>query len=134
MDGNVTADSLTNGSSEFRKNFVHCNTAGKAFAVATGTTSYTDATLKTFLTNATNANVELAAASGAGLVNPFNLSSVNSTQFFLNAGAAPATGADFAGGSYTTGFTSVAYRGAFPVTGGANWATVRSGTTGWTRF
>ena len=134
VDGNVTADSLTNGSSEFRKNFVHSNTAGKAFAVAAGTTSYTDATLKAFLTNAANANVELAAASGAGLVNPFNLSSVNSTQFFLNAGAAPATGADFAGGSYTTGFTAVAYRGAFPVAGGANWATVRSGTTGRTRF
>lgn len=134
VDGNVTADSLTNGASEFRKNFVHSNTAGKAFAVASGTTSYTDATLKTFLTNATNANVELAAASGAGLVNPFNLSSVNSTQFFITSGAAPATGADFTGGKFSTGFSSVAYRGAFPVAGGANWAIVRSGTTGWTRF
>jgi hypothetical protein len=134
VDGNVTADSLTNGASEFRKNFVHSNTAGKAFAVAAGTTSYTDATLKTFLTNATNANVELAAASGAGLVNPFNLTSVNSTQFFITSGAAPATGADFTGGKFATGFSSVAYRGAFPVSGGANWAIVRSGTTGWTRF
>lgn len=134
IDGNVTADSLTNATSEFRKNFVHSNTAGKAFAVAAGTTSYTDATLKAFLINATNANVELAAASGAGLVNPFNLTSVNSTQFFLTSGAAPATGADFTGGKYSTGFTATTYRGAFPVTGGANWAIVDAGATGWTRF
>jgi hypothetical protein len=134
VDGNVTADSLNNGTAEFRKNFVHCNTSGKAFAVASGTTTFTDATLKTFLTNATNANVELALASDASLVNPFNLSSVNSTQFFISSSsAAAATGADFTG-AFASGFTSVAYRGAFPVSGGANWATVRSGSTGWTKF
>lgn len=122
VDGNVTADSLTNGSSIFRYNFVHSNTSGKAFAVASGTTSYTDATLKAFLTNATNANVELAAASGASLVNPFNLSAPTLGQFFISSStAATATGANFTG---TTGFTSVAYRGAFPVTGGASgWGT-----------
>jgi hypothetical protein len=135
VDGNVTADSLAAGTAEFRKNLVHANTSGKAFAVASGTTTYTDATLKTFLTNATNANVELATSSAASLVDPFNLTGVNSTQFFISSSSATAaTGADFTGGSFASGFTTVAYRGAFPVTGGANWATVRSGSTGWTKF
>ncbi|MBE9583160.1 T9SS C-terminal target domain-containing protein [Mucilaginibacter sp. JRF] len=149
IDGNVTADSLTAGTSEFRKNFVHSNAANKAFAVATGTTSYTDATLKTFLTNATNTNVELATASAANLVNPFNLTSVNSTQFFINSStAAAASGADFTSSSFASStspvarsktFLTVAFRGAFAHTGATgtgtgNWATVRSGSTGWTKF
>nr|WP_068892046.1 hypothetical protein [Pedobacter panaciterrae] len=130
IDGTNTADSLLAGNSEFKNNFVHSNTAGSAF-VATPA----NPTLITFLTNAANANVVLSAVSGASLVNPFNLSGVNSTQFFISsATATTATGANFTGTSYSTGFTSVAYNGAFPVTGAANWATVRSGSTGWTRF
>ncbi|SEW53327.1 hypothetical protein [Chitinophaga arvensicola] len=131
IDGNVTADSLTNGTSQFRYNFVHSNTAGSAFAVASGTTSYTNATLKAFLTNATNLNVELANAGDASLVNPFNLSSPVLGQFFISSTTAvTATGANFTGGSFTTGFTSVAYRGAFPPTGGTNgW-----GGTTWSSF
>lgn len=130
IDGANTADSLIAGNSEFKNNFVHSNTAGNAFVATPANPA-----LITFLTNAANANVVLSAASGASLVDPFNLSAVNSSQFFISsATATTATGANFIGTSYATGFTSVAYNGAFPVTGAANWATVRSGSTGWTRF
>jgi len=145
VDGQQTAQDLHDGGSEFKKNLVHTNAGvDKGFAVAANVTVFTNATLKTFMKSAANGNSGLTNASDAGLVNPFNLTDITSAQFFSTAGSPASKSASFAGSADfdntanpalgSAVFKTVTYRGAFPATGGADWATVRSGTTGWTKW
>jgi hypothetical protein len=147
VDGQVTADSLYNNNAEFKYNVVSNNPKPNAF-VSISNTTWSNESLATYLRNTTGSkNFLYQYASELMMVDPFNLTSTNSTQFFQIEHAKASQNAVFdtavAGDFYATGgtvpsgsatFYKTNYRGAFPVTGGANWALVHSGSTGWTKF
>nr|WP_294940797.1 hypothetical protein [uncultured Mucilaginibacter sp.] len=146
LDGQVTADSLATNNAEFKYNVVSNNPIANAFTSVSNTT-FSNASLSTYLTQTTGSkNLLYGNASQVLLVDPFNLTGVNSTQFFLQAGVHAQASANAVFDTHdfnaTTGtvsygsaiFRKTNYRGAFPLAGEGNWALVKSGSTGWTKF
>jgi hypothetical protein len=143
VDGQVTNDSLATNNAEFKYNLVNNDPKSSAF-FTTGATSFTNASLRAYLEDASGSNNTLYLSSASlRLVDPFNLTGVHQEQFLLLSTASATSGANFTGPDFAVAsnpafgsplFKIAKYRGAFPITGTNAWALEQSGTTGWARY
>ncbi|OOQ59145.1 hypothetical protein [Mucilaginibacter pedocola] len=143
IDGQVTADSLANDNASFKYNILSNNPITKGYTVTGGVTSFTNESLRTYLSDPNaSRNALYTQSSTAALVDPFNLVNVVSSQFNLTAASNARYGARFDGdadfasaASPAAGsalFKSTTIRGAFGATG-VSWA-LETANGGWAKF